>query len=286
MTGALPAPDEVPDHAREAAGADTGPNLVVAGAPDPAAVERTDDGYDGDGAGDLGRLAAAARVAARTDARLHYPDPDAPVDDPDPDVPANGPWLVLEPLSGFVSTVARGTGTVTVRANGDDPDATRSDLLAAARPSHDHYPVAEDDRGVFTTGLSTFELADATVSDGELTATFDVLTTPATTSGEVERRFASVDAVREATFTPAVGVERTEPSPALREAVEGAHLDVLGDAQYEWLPAPTVFSRIPGDGAVALGTGDRGAALFSGTAYAHCVELLSACVAELDGGER
>jgi hypothetical protein len=180
----------------------------------------------------------------------------------DVDLTAPGPWVVLAPLDGAISTVSRGTATTTVHVAAPNarPSSIRSRLdgvFAAAEPDHDHYPVT-DDGGVFTTGMTTFELGSVSpVADG-LRVAFDTWTTPATTRGEVESRFLGADGVTAVDVTFEAGVERASPSPELREAVEDAHRRVVGDAPYEWLDRPTAFSRLPGGEKVALGAGRPG----------------------------
>jgi len=273
--------DAVPNVLDRAAGMD-GPDarpackvVVADDGFDPGAVELSDDGYAGAGAGTVGRLAAAVHAVERTDAALQYPDPS---------LVAAGPWLVLAPLSGDVSTVHCGTGRVTIRAPADPdrPDAgierLLSGLLDAARPRHPAYPVEDDRRGVFTTGLTTYSLSTVDVEGKTVTVTFDVVTTPATRPGAVRTRFGAVDGVSAVTYEPLVGVERADPSPGLRDAVETAHRTVLGDACYEWVPEPTVFSRIPGPEKMALGTGAPGDQSFGREAYDRCVDLLVECI--------
>lgn len=259
------------------------PNVVVAADDPEPDVERTDDGYEGAGAPTLGLLAAAAEAEAEGVA-LHYPEAD---------LTAEGPWLVLEPLSGLLSTVHTGTGRVAVELDYDRAADHRldavagyvGDLLAAARPEHEQYPVADDDAGVFRTGMTTFAPGEITADDGSVTARFDVSTTPATTAAGVAATFGAVDGVVDVRYEAGVGVERAEPPAALRSAVEDAHRDVLGDAGYEWFPEPTIFSRLPTREKVAFGTGVRGSGAFSEESYATCVDLLAAVLSNLGGGE-
>ena len=273
---ALPDPEAVAAEAHEAT-TDGAVNLAVTGEIDPDAVERTADGYVGETAGALGRLAAAVTIEG--DLAVHYPDPD---------LTAGGPWLVLAPLSGFVSTVAKGTGRAVVDLAYDasaDPSLDRLDrrvsaLLDAAAPGHDHYPVADDVRGAFTTGMTTFALDDLSVGEG-LTATFDVSTTPATSAGAVESRFAEVAGVESVAYEPVVGVERSSPSSDVREAVDAAHCEVRGQCDYEWLPEPGAFGAIPSAEKVALGTGAPGAGEFSREQYETCRDLLDATLSNL-----
>jgi hypothetical protein len=276
----LPDPESVVARARDTdtdSAAAAAPNVVVTDRVDADAVERTDEGYRGETAGVLGRLAAALAVG---DAAVHYPEPD---------LTAEGPWLVLAPLSGFVATVAKGIGRTVVDVDYDPRadtglhavDDRVSALLDAARPTHDHYPVAEDDAGVFTTGMTTFALDSLTVEDA-LTATFDVSTTPATRASDVRARFADVPGVEAVTYESVAGVERADPSPTLRRAVEDAHREVVGDCQYDWLPEPGVFGEILGGEKVAFGTGEPDATAYSREQYERCVELLESVVSSAE----
>jgi hypothetical protein len=271
-----------PSRVREGVGSRTA-NVAVAGSPDPATVHLTDEGYVGDGAATTGLLAVAHTVAAdRDDCTLQYPDPD---------FTADGPWLVLAPLGGFCTTVATGTGRVVVTADYDadaDPsfetlDARISTLADAVRPTHDHYPVADDAQGVFTTGMTTFSL-DSVAVDGCLEVTFQVSTTPATTRGAVEARFADIECVTAVEYDPVAGVERADPSARLRTAVERAHREVTGDAQYDWLSDGDVFARIPGCEKMAFGTGVPKSDSFSEAEYETGVALLAATLDELASG--
>jgi hypothetical protein len=273
----LPSPETVLSDARADAG-DTGAsaNLALSGSIDRGEVERESGRYVGETAGELGRLAAGLESAGR----LHYPEVD---------VTADGPWLVLAPLSGVVSTVATGSGRATVTLDYDaaaDPaldglDQRVSALLHAARPTHEHYPVETDTRGVFTTGMTTFAL-DSIEVDDQLTATFDVSTTPATDHGEIESRFDSVQAVDDVEYESTVGVDRAEPSVRLQSAVESAHRQVYGDCEYEWLPGPGVFTEIPGREKVALGPGVPGATEFSEEQYQSCLAVLQSLLSNLE----
>lgn len=285
----LPDPATLEDAVERATGENAGTprrnvNVAVHGTPDPAAVEVTDEGYVGDAAGPTGRLAAALAVAEdRESLSLRHPDPD---------FTADGPWLVLAPLAGFLTTVATGVGRVEVTTDYDpdaDPtferfDSLVDDLVDAARPRHDHYPVADDRRGVFTAGMTTFSLDSLRVEDG-LRATFAASTTPSTTGAAIESRFEDLDAVRAVEYDPVAGVERARPSPRLRKSVETAHREVAGDAQYDWLREGGVFARIPGSEKVAFGAGAPGAETFSREAYATCVDLLDATRSELEATE-
>jgi len=293
----LPDPEQVVSRAEKAA-ADGDVNLVVAGAVDPEAVERTDDGYVGEAAGAVGRLAAAVEAAetvAKTDSAVaDDADADSATADvalhyPEPKFTADGPWLVLAPLGGFASTVAKGLGraevTVEYDARSDHSldvlDERVSGLTEALAPRHDHYPVESDDRGTFTTGMTTFALDSLSV-DGDLTARFDVSTTPATSPSAVEARLADIASVEAVDYEPVVGVERAAPSPDFREAVEAGHREVRGDCEYEWLPEPGVFAEIPGAEKLALGTGTPGALEFSLEQYRTCVDLLASTLSTLE----
>jgi hypothetical protein len=244
-------------------------NVVVADPDAEGTAERVDGGYEGPDAAACGHLAAALSVADSDDVRLHHGDVD---------LTSPGPWLVLAPLAGFVATVATGiaTATVTVPLDGTgsriQPVRDRLDaVLSAARARHEHYPVGDDDRGVFRTGMTTFSFVDATV-ESDLSVRFDVSTTPATTRSGIVERFASLSGGGDAIGGPVAfesggvevdvafetGVERAEPTDGLREAVEAAHRAVVGHAEYEWLPHPTVFSRLPTSEKVAFGVGDVG----------------------------
>ena len=286
----LPEPEAVLAEARRMgartrdeglAGDESVPNLVVAMDDPEPQIERTDEGYAGEGAPALGLLAAGVETAG---VALHYPEAD---------LTAEGPWLVLEPLSGFLSTVHTGTGQVAVeldydRAADHHLDAVADyvdELLGAARSSHEQYPVADDDAGVFRTGMTTFTPGEITTADGSVTARFDVSTTPATTAAGIAATFGAIDGVVDVRYETRAGVERADPSAGLRSAVEDAHRTVLGDAGYEWFPDPTVFSRLPTGEKVAFGTGVRGAAQFSHESYATCVELVTTALSNLGGDE-
>lgn len=273
----LRSPEAVLSNARTDSG-DSGAdaNLALSGSIDRDEVEREPGGYVGEAAGGLGRLAAAVESAGR----VHYPEVD---------VTADGPWLVLAPLSGFVSTVATGGGRATVTLDYDaatDPaleglDQRISALIHAARPTHEHYPVENDTQGVFTTGMTTFAL-DSIEVDDHLTATFDVSTTPATDHSEIESRFDSVQGIEDVEYEPTVGVERADPSVRLRDAVESAHREVYGDCEYEWLPGPGVFTEIPGTEKMALGPGAPGATEFSEEQYQSCLTVLQSLLSNLE----
>lgn len=236
-------------------------NVVVADPTATGEATRTDEGYEGPDATACGHLDAALAVReADPGIRIHHGDVD---------LTSDGPWFVLAPLAGFVATVAKGiaTATVTVPLDGDAStgvgshlDGARSTLdavLAAARASHAYYPVDDDERGVFRTGLTTFSFAGAT-ADETLRVRFDVSTTPATTRRTIVDRFASLGSDATVAVEFAVGVERATPPVEHRHAVEHAHRAVIGDAEYEWLPRPTVFSRLPTPEKLAFGGGRPG----------------------------
>ena len=277
----LPPPEAVPDRAREAAGeGGDPPNLLVVpeGGPDPGGVEQAADGtaYEGPDAGAMGRLAAAAAACESTGARLHYPEADAT---------APGPWLVVEPLGGLLSTVHAGRGRATVRcalpAPADRPAATGERveaLCASARPEHDHYPVGRDEVGLFRTGMTTFSLAGVEVGD-RLTVRFDVATTPATAASAVEERFGAHPWVESVSYEQVVGVERATPPDRLRRAAEAAAVETVGDWEYDWFPEPTAFSHLPTGDEVALGTGLPGADRFDGEQFERCRALLERAIA-------
>lgn len=277
----LPPPEAVPGRAREVAteGGDP-PNVLVApeGGPDPEDVEREGGGtaYEGPGAGGLGRLAAATAACEATGARLHYPEADAT---------APGPWLVVEPLGGLLSTVHAGRGRATVRcalpAPAERPAATGErvrELCASARPEHEHYPVDRDEVGLFRTGMTTFSLASVG-TEGGLTVRFDVATTPATTAAGVQERFDTCPWVESAAYEQVVGVERADPPERLRRAAEAAAVEAVGDWEYDWFPEPTAFSHLPGGEKLALGTGLPGAERFDGGQFDRCRALLERTVA-------
>lgn len=266
----LPDPETVLERARESTPDAADVHVVVAGTADATAVELTDEGYVGGAAGAVGRLAAVTAS-------------DAAVHSPEPDFTADGPWLVLAPLAGFVSTVSAGTGRATVTLDDVGPVTERiAALLDAARPRHDHYPVEDDDRGAFTRGMTTLALDSVSVGSS-LTATFDVSTTPATRTSTVEARFDGLAGLEGVEYEPIVGVVRAAPSPQLRGAVEAAHRRVRGDCEYEWLPEPGVFAAIPSVEKVALGTGVPDADEFSRDQFRTCVELLNETISAFGG---
>lgn len=222
--------------------------------------------------GDRGRLAAAIEaLEGRSAGCLHFPDPEHA---------AAGPWVLVEPLGGRLSTVHAGAGTVTVefapRPGGADRQLRvwqdRLDaVLEAARPRHDHYPVRSDDRGAFTTGMTTFALAGVDADDGVVT--FEVKTTPATTASRIADRFGDLPGVESVGFEPGVGVAVGSPPEGLRRAAEAACEAAVGDWEYEWFPRPTAFSRVPCGAKLAVGTGSPGGG-FDADAYGSCRTIL------------
>lgn len=289
MSG-LPEPGSVPDLATElaertAGGAGSAVNVLVApadGAFDPTSVELVDGGYEGEGAGDLGRLAAAVgaveTVGSPVTARLHYPAPD-------PEADRGGPWLAVEPLDGRLSTVHAGRGRLVVSL-ADLPQGVDArlrtlrerlaDLLDAVRPDHEQYPVERDDAGVFTRGMTTLSLAGVE-TDGEengVTVRFDVSTTPATRAADVESLVSDLAGVCEARYEPVADLVRSDPPSSLRRAAEAATERAVGDWEYEWFPEPTEFSRLPTAAKLALGTGRPGARSFGSDEYERCRAML------------
>ncbi|WP_312911388.1 hypothetical protein [Natronosalvus caseinilyticus] len=263
--------------------------------------------YRGPRAARAGLLAVAATVAgseeadgessaaADTNARLHFPDAN---------LTAAGPWLVLEPLDGRLSTVVRGRARVSVDLE-RAPEASAtyqrleidedrlSAVLEAAKPSHPHYPVEDDRDGVFTTGMTTFSLAGVEAGDdrlttgGEasserLTVVLEAATTPTTVYAEVESRFESCPGVEAVRLERVAGVDRARPSRATRTAVEGAHRAVLGDCTYDWLPPGSILEAVPTPEKVALGTGEPGEP-FDADAFATGTRLLEEALARMEG---
>jgi hypothetical protein len=290
----LPEPATVAERARSVAESTTErvgdptavnvhPVTTRGGSPD-ATVDRHEDEYVGRGAGELGRLhAASSAVSEAPNACLHYPEADHT---------ASGPWLVVEPLAGRLSTVHRGSGTVSVTGASiptgvDAALRTVAELvdrvLEAARPNHERYPVHRDDRGPFTTGLTTFALEEVTVDGNQPSIRFGVSTTPATTKADIEARFEAVDSVTSTHFEPVVPVAHADPGDELRTAVEAAAESVLGDWTYEWGPEPTPFSQIPSGEKVALGTGQPGADRCDPETVTDCRRLLAVVLDSLEG---
>ncbi len=285
MSLTLPPVDELGDTARDTAGtaSDQPVNLVVE--PSVAVVNATvkDRTYHGADAAAAGCLAAATTVAAGSqNARLQYSDPTAE---------ATGPWLVVAPLAGHLSTVATGSGHATVSVGvsdenvhtrlGDVRDAVDA-VLTAAQPSHDVYPVAEDDAGVFTNGMTTFDFNGATETALGVDITFDVSITPATTTDRVEATFEDIDAVTAVDYEPTDDVSVAEPTEECRAQVEDAVCRVLGDAQYEWLPGPGTFSSLANETRFAFGMATTGTP-YDETTFERDVEVLTAIVETLGG---
>lgn len=290
----LPAPETVRERAIAAADGD-GVNLLaspldgsdpladveIRPAPDSSRADGTIE-YVGPDAARAGLLAAAATVAAERDARLHYPSLD---------LTAAGPWLVLEPLAGRAATVARGRADVLVEVDRSDGGVHRrlatdrdrlSALLEAALPRHDHYPVEDDDRGVFTAGMDAFSLSEVTVDAETSTVALEVETTPATTPAAIRERFEGCEGVRSVRLEGSVGVRRTTPSPTLRAAVERAQVRTLGDCEYAWVPPDAPLTAVPSAETMALGTGTRGDP-FDSEQFSTCVRLLERSLDALEG---
>ena len=298
MSG-LPEPGSVPDRAGDLAGRTADPaavNVLVApvdGGFDPTGVELVEGGYEGPNAGDLGRLAATVEALDALDAldasdasgtaRLHYPEPDPEV---------GGPWLVVEPLSGRLSTAHAGRGRLVVDLADLPPGvdaglrAVRehlADVLDAARPAHEHYPVERDEEGVFTRGMTTLSLAGVDAGGERATVRFDVSTTPTTRAGEVESLVADLACVCEARYEPVAEFARSDPPRSLCRAAEAAAERAVGDWEYEWFPEPTAFSRLPTGAKLALGTGRPGAGSFGVEAYECCRAMLRGTLARYGG---
>jgi hypothetical protein len=296
MTGGLPSPDGVPGRAADLA-ASTGdlvdtPDAVnvhvapVDGGFDPDTVDPGERGYEGANAGDLGRLAAAVEAIGAVDAAcLHHPEPAEG---------AEGPWLVVEPLTGMLSTVHAGRGALAVDLV-DPPDGVDAalravrgalaDVLEAVRPAHEHYPVERDEIGVFTRGMTTlaFEGVDPGGDGRGPTVRFEVSTTPDTRAAAVEALVTGLDPVREARYEPVVGVVRSEPPPSLLRAAEAAVEETVGDWEYEWYPSPTVFSELPTAEKLALGTGAPGERTFDRDRYECCRAMVRGTVERYGG---
>lgn len=287
----LPAPGIVIDRAEMVA------EETAASAGDPAAINvlpawlsaetppghtiRENGTFVGPTAGDLGRLHAATSAISETgNACLHFPEADHT---------AAGPWLVVEPLGGRLSTVHRGAGSVRVTCDeiAGAVDASLRELservqgvLDAARPQHRWYPVDRDDQGVFTTGLTTFSFAQLSMEDGQPRLDFDVATTPATRADAVEDRFEQVASVSNATFEPDVPVAQSRPDADLLRAAEAVAERVVGDWAYEWGPAPTAFSHIPSPNKLAFGSGVPAAERCEETTIGECRQLLEGILTE------
>ncbi|MFP8955441.1 hypothetical protein ACLI4Y_01845 [Natrialbaceae archaeon A-CW3] len=252
-------------------------------------IEPGDDGterdaYVGPDGARAGLLAAAAMVTADSDARLHYPEADV-------DLTAEGPWLILEPLGGRLGTVTRGRATVTVTLErpagnrvADDRDRVGA-VLEAARPDHEFYPVADDDLGVFTTGITTFGLESVQVDEETMTVAFDVRTTPATTAAAVEARFEECPGVTDVRLERLSGVQQADPDPTLRHAAEAAHVSIVGDDEYAWLPPTAPFAAVPSPNKLALGTGTAGQP-FDVEDFETCRRLLERTIERLETGAK
>jgi hypothetical protein len=305
MSGGLPDPETVPDRAADLTGrtadlrADPAAvNVHVApvdGGFDPATVGLGDGGYEGPNAGDLGRLAAAVAAIEAVGgvdpeggtggACLHHPEPSVPG--------ADGPWLVVEPTAGRLSTVHAGRGELTVdltappagvdaglRATGD----ALAEVVDAVRPDHEHYPVERDTEGVFTRGMTTLSLAGVDADGDGTTVRFDVSTTPDTTADAVEGLVSELSCVRGARYEAVVGLARGDPPSSLLRAAEAAAGRAVGDWEYEWYGGPTAFSDLSTASKLALGTGQPGAGVFGEEAYERCRSLLRGTAARYGGG--
>ncbi|MFP9190590.1 hypothetical protein ACLI4Q_02840 [Natrialbaceae archaeon A-CW1-1] len=293
--GQLPSLETVRERALAGVGGD-GVNVLahslegddLLSAVDRATIEPEDggperDAYVGTDGARAGLLAAAATVTADSDARLHYPEAEF-------DLTAEGPWLVLEPLGGRLGTVSRGRATVTVtleRSAGnrvaDDHERVGS-VLEAAQPDHEYYPV-DDDLGVFTTGMTTFALESMQVADETMVVAFDVRTTPATKADAVEARFEDCSGVTNVRLERLSGVQRAVPDPAVREAAEAAHVSIVGDDEYAWLPPTAPFTAVPSPNKLALGTGAAGQS-FDAEDVETCRRLLERTIETLEMGAK
>lgn len=246
---------------------------------DTADLDPEMPGYSGLGAGAIGRLHAATEaVDAAEHACLHHPSPDHS---------AAGPWLVIEPLGGRLSTVHRGSATVSVTCTPPDDGVDGhlrgmrdrlETVIEAARPSHEYYPVHRDELGTFTLGMTTFSLRDVEVANGRPTVTFDVATTPITERSDIVSRFEALEPVSDVSYDTERPVAEANPGQPLLGAVEEAASAVLGDWAYEWGPRPTAFSDIPTPQKVALGTGMPGAEECDLETVEDCRRLLSAAI--------
>lgn len=290
----LPAPGIVVDRAalvaeetREKAGDESTVNVLptwLQTEDPPGQTTREDGSYVGPTAGDLGRLhATVSAVSQSENACLHFPDADHT---------AVGPWLVVEPLGGRLSTVHRGEGSVTITceeiAGGVDTSLRKvSDLvqrlLEAARPRHKWYPVDRDEDGVFTTGLTTFSFVEVSLDADRPRLEFDVATTPTSRPNAVEARFEAVAGVSDATFEPGVPVAQSRPDAALVRTAEAVTERVMGDWAYEWGPEPTPFSHIPTQNKLALGTGMPAAKQCDEATIEDCQRLLDGILTEQEG---
>lgn len=249
-----------------------------------AAVDPDLPGYSGVAAGAIGRLhAATTAVEVAEQACLHHPSPDHA---------AAGPWLVVEPLGGHLSTVHRGSATVSVTCRpvegGVDTQLreTRDRLetvIEAARPSHEYYPVHRDDLGAFTTGMTTFSLRGVEMAGRRPTITFDVATTPVTERTDVVSRFEALEAVTSVSYEVGRPVAEADPKQEFVRPVETASATVLGDWAYEWGPVPTAFSDIPSPQKIAMGTGTPDDEECDQETVEDCRLLLSESLDALEG---
>lgn len=214
--------------------------------------------YVGETSAATGHLAAAASVAkVSPEIRLHYPEVDRT---------ASGPWIVLEPLEGALGTVSTGRAIVRItlsRSSGGRDARLAVDgerlktVLEAARPEHEHYPVADDEDGVFTTGMSSYELSEVT-GGAELTVRFELSTTPLTSHEAVRDRFLDINGVTAVEVDPVAGVERSDPDERIRGILQDASKEVLGEYRYEWLSnGADRFDRLPTCNKLAFGTSRR-----------------------------
>ncbi|MEF8840747.1 MAG: hypothetical protein V5A62_03855 [Haloarculaceae archaeon] len=305
--GGLPEPGAVPGRAADLAAATAGASIdpgavnvhvgAVDGGFDPTTVQRGNTGgYEGPNAGDLGRLAAAVGAVERVDeaddgaadadgdvACLHYPEPAGT---------AAGPWLVVEPLDGRLSTVHAGRGRLVVELApppaGVDAGlrAVRGalvDLIEAVRPEHEHYPVGRDSEGVFTRGMTTLSLAGVDTGREGTTVRFDVSTTPETRSEGVEELVSDLSGVRSATYEQVADLVRSTPPAELLRAAESAAERAVGDWEYEWYHRPTAFSRLSSSSKLALGTGRPGEETFDGEQFEGCRVMVRETVARYGG---
>lgn len=247
----LPDPATVQERAVDAGG--DGPfDVLIGPAFDADLTEpdatRVDGGYEGPDAAAIGLTVAACEADV---GGLGYPTPD---------LTSDGPWIVLAPCGGRIRTVECGTASVEI---GFKPlsDTSASTLetqqkrleavLSAARPEHGNYPVGADEEGVFTTGMTTFELVSATRTAVTLCAS----TTPSTTTAAIRERFLERPGVGSVSVERRGGVERADPRAPFREAIEKAHVAVFDDCEYAWSPEPTALSAIPSTNKVAVGAG-------------------------------
>ncbi|WP_433633492.1 hypothetical protein [Halomicrococcus sp. NG-SE-24] len=245
-------------------------NLVLSEFPDNPDVEYDGTKYTGEDAGVVGRLAAAVE-ATDQNVFLHYPEIIKEV---------KGPWLVLEPLGGQIATVHKGQAQATVTMHHRQPSSNThagfQDCLTlvrrAADASHLFYPA---DRTVFSTGLTTFILAEVEDCPTTLRATFDVSTIPTTNKESVTDQFKSIDCIKEVEFKSSVDFEKSTPSKPFRGAVENAHSDVLESVSYEWFPRPTLFSTLNTNEKIACGIDKRGATTFTAKEYTQMKNILS-----------